>query len=121
MENTSENHHSYLQKITMFSLMNCKVNIDFSFFFQQSYLNPENRRRFHCLLGGPLFLMSILSNFYFFMGTNVGHIFVQRATGTWPIGTPLLLFFMYCGAQTSVEVKNWEIRRKLTLKSALND
>jgi hypothetical protein len=57
--------------------------------------------------------MSILSNFYFFMGTTIGHIFVEQTTSSWPYGTPLLLFFMYCGAQTSVEVKNWELRKKL--------
>jgi hypothetical protein len=61
--------------------------------------------------------MSILSNFYFFTGTAVGNIFVHRATGSWPVGTPVLLFFMYCGAQTSVEVKNWEIRRQLSATS----
>ena len=83
------------------------------FAFQQKYLSPEGRRRFHCFLGGPLFLMSILTNFYFFMGTTVGDIFVRKSLGTWPIGTPVLLFFMYCGAQTSIEAKNWEIRKKL--------
>jgi hypothetical protein len=62
--------------------------------------------------------MSLLSNFYFFMGTNVGDIFVKHAMATWP---PLLLFFLYCGAQTSVEVKNWEIKKKMALNSAKND
>jgi hypothetical protein len=35
--------------------------------------------------------MSILSNFYFFMGTTVGDIFVRHSLGTWPFGTPVLV------------------------------
>jgi hypothetical protein len=57
--------------------------------------------------------MSILSNFYFFMGSTVGHLFVEKVAASWPAEAPVHMFFMYCGAQTSVEVKNWEIRRKL--------
>jgi hypothetical protein len=47
------------------------------------------------------------------MGDHIGSIFMQRGFGSWPIGTPTILFFMYCGAQTSIEVKNWEIRKEM--------
>lgn len=54
-------------------------------------------------------MMSILSNFYFFMGTEVGNLFVTRTCLSWPVATPLILVVMYCGAQTSFEAKNWEM------------
>ena len=57
--------------------------------------------------------MSILSNFYFFFDVDLGNLFVSRSTGAWPLGTPIILFFMYCGAQTSFEMRNWEIRARL--------
>ena len=76
-------------------------------------LSPKGQRRFHALISAPLFLMSIISNMYFLMGKDMGHILMTRGFTSWPIGTPLLLFFMYCGAQTSIEVKNWEIRKEL--------
>ena len=76
-------------------------------------LSPRGRRRFYCVLGAPLFLMSILSNFYFFMGKDLGDVFWTRSWGSWPLGTPVILLAMYCGAQTSFEMKNWEIRGHL--------
>jgi len=46
------------------------------------------------------------------MGTEVGHYFVKRAFFSWPFGTPTILFFMYCAAQTSIEVKNFDLKRR---------
>lgn len=80
-------------------------------------MSPRSKRRFHSLLGAPLFLMSILSNFYFFMGKDLGDVFWNRCWGSWPVGTPVILMFMYCGAQTSFEMKNWEIRKALISRS----
>ena len=85
--------------------------------FQRLLLSPQGRRRFYSLLGGPLFQMSILSNFYFFMRKDLGDYFLWTTWTSFPIGTPLLLFFMYCGAQTSFEMKNWEIRHHLIKKT----
>ena len=82
-------------------------------FFQKSLMGPRGQRRFHALISAPLFLMSIISNFYFLMGKDIGYIFLVKGFTSWPIGTPTILFFMYCGAQTSIEVKNWEIRREM--------
>jgi hypothetical protein len=39
---------------------------------------PQNIRRFHALIATPLFMMSALSNFYFFAGMSVGNQFVRR-------------------------------------------
>lgn len=89
--------------------------------FESSILSPQGIRRFHCMLGAPLYMMSILSNFYFFMGTFVGHHFVVRGVTSWPIGTPTILFFMYCGAQSSIEAKNWDLRKKLQSVQHLKD
>ncbi len=58
-------------------------------------------------------MMSILSQFYFLMGLGVGNLVAWRSCSSWPVGTPVLLFIMYCSAQTSFEIKNWEIRAQL--------
>lgn len=77
-------------------------------------LSPQGARRFHALLSSPLFIMSALSNFYFFAGTEIGHTFVRRILlESWPKGFPTLLMFMYCCSQTSIEIKNLEIRRDI--------
>ena len=83
---------------------------------EKKNLGVRNRRRFHAVLVAPLFVGSVLSNFYFFMGSNVGHYFVERAFGSWPIETPLVLLFAYVGAQFSIEVKNWELRNEINLE-----
>ena len=64
--------------------------------------------------------MSIISNMYFLMGKDMGYVLMTRGFTSWPIGTPVLLFFMYCGAQTSIEVKNWEIRKELEKLPAID-
>lgn len=87
---------------------------------ERSMLSPKGQRRFHALISAPLFLMSIISNMYFLMGKDMGHILMTRGFTSWPIGTPVLLFFMYCGAQTSIEVKNWEIRKELRKLPAID-
>lgn len=38
----------------------------------------QNIRRFHALIATPLFMMSALSNFYFFAGMSIGNQFVIR-------------------------------------------
>jgi len=81
--------------------------------FQKSILSPQGQRRWHAALSAPLFLMSLISIQYFFMRGQIGHIFLIKGFLSWPVGTPTLLFFMYCGAQTSIEVKNWEIRKQM--------
>lgn len=80
---------------------------------ERRLLSKTGRRRFHALLGAPLFQMSIVSNFFFFMGSEVGHLFAERTFFSFPVGTPVIWFFMYCAAQTSFEMANWEIRAKL--------
>ena len=76
---------------------------------QAQYFGPKGQRRLHALISAPLFLLSIISNFYFLMGTEIGNIFMHKGFMSWPIGTPIILFFMYCGAQTSIEAKNYEL------------
>ena len=83
---------------------------------EKRLFTPKGQRRFHAALGAPLFVGSVLANFYFFMGANVGHYFVERAFGSWPIETPLVLLFAYVGAQFSIEVKNWELRNEINLE-----
>ena len=50
---------------------------------------------------------------YFLIGLEAGDIFLKRGFNSWPWGTPLTLFFMYCGSQVSIEMKNWEIWKEL--------
>ena len=83
---------------------------------EQKWLSPRGQRRFHAMLGAPLLLGSVLANFYFFMGSEVGHYFVYRAFTSWPIETPLVLLISYVGAQFSIEVKNWELKRDIDMK-----
>ena len=74
---------------------------------------PRAPLNMHAALGAPLFVGSVLANFYFFMGSDVGHYFVYRAFTSWPIETPLVILFAYFGAQFSIEVKNWELRNEI--------
>jgi hypothetical protein len=47
--------------------------------FQKFLLStPQNIRRFHALIATPLFMMCVLSNFYFFAGMAIGNQFVRR-------------------------------------------
>ncbi|XP_069686211.1 protein-cysteine N-palmitoyltransferase Rasp-like [Periplaneta americana] len=39
---------------------------------------PQNIRRFHAFIATPLFMMSALSNFYFFAGMEIGNHFLTR-------------------------------------------
>ena len=80
---------------------------------EKRFLSPRGQRRLHALLGAPLFVGSVLANFYFFMGSKVGHYFVYRAFNSWPFGTPLVMLFAYIGAQFSIEVKNWELNKEI--------
>ncbi|TRY71751.1 hypothetical protein TCAL_01035 [Tigriopus californicus] len=80
--------------------------------FERSTLSPRGRRRFYCVLGGPLFLISILSNMFFFMGVQNGKHLMERAWTSFPLGTPFLLLIMYCAAHTSYEVRNWEVKSR---------
>ena len=88
------------------------------------YMNLENRifaakaqRRFHALLGAFLFVGSSLAAFYFFMGALVGNYFVYRVFSSSPFEMYLVLFFAYCAAQFSIEVKNWELRNEIRLRN----
>ena len=83
---------------------------------EKKFLTPRGRRRFHAVLGAPLFVGSVLANFYFFMGSQVGHYFVYRALNSWPVGTPTIMLFAYIGAQFSIEVKNWELHRDINIE-----
>eukprot|EP00096_Caligus_rogercresseyi_P011085 TRINITY_DN4261_c0_g1_i2.p1 TRINITY_DN4261_c0_g1~~TRINITY_DN4261_c0_g1_i2.p1 ORF type:complete len:521 (-),score=57.10 TRINITY_DN4261_c0_g1_i2:452-2014(-) len=83
---------------------------------ESRWLSPRMERRMHALLSSPLFLVSIISNFYFFMGKNNGDLYFSRIISSWPRGTLSTLFFMYSGAQTSLEVSNWEHRKKKRLE-----
>ena len=85
-------------------MLMCKKSI-----LQEKYFGPKGQRRLHALISAPLFLLSINSNFYFLMGSEIGNIFMKNGFMSWPIGTPIILFFMYCGAQTSIEAKNYEL------------
>ncbi|XP_043257787.1 protein-cysteine N-palmitoyltransferase HHAT [Colletes gigas] len=75
---------------------------------QRKYMSPANARRFNCVLASPLLAMSVISNFYFFAGEEIGHTYVYRILHDMWYGTLVLLFFLYCCCQVSTDVKNWE-------------
>ena len=80
---------------------------------ENKYLSPRGKRRLHALLAAPLYVGSVLANFYFFMGADVGHYFVKRILWSWPIETLIVLLLSYMGNQVSIEVKNWESRKHM--------
>ncbi|XP_023708120.1 protein-cysteine N-palmitoyltransferase Rasp isoform X3 [Cryptotermes secundus] len=76
------------------------------------FSTPQNIRRFHALIATPLFMMSALSNFYFFAGMSVGNQFVRRLFEGSLQENSTLFLFCYCCSQVSIEVKNWEQRKE---------
>ena len=80
---------------------------------ENKYLSTRGKRRLHALLAAPLYVGSVLANFYFFMGADIGHYFVQKILWSWPIETPIVLLLSYMGNQVSIEVKNWELRKHM--------
>lgn len=58
---------------------------------RKRYLSETNARRFHCILTSPLLAMSVISNFYFFVGEEIGNIYISRILH----GTILLYFTTY--------------------------
>ncbi|XP_076247087.1 protein-cysteine N-palmitoyltransferase Rasp [Calliopsis andreniformis] len=77
---------------------------------ERKYMSAVNARRFHCILATPLLAMSVISNFYFFAGEEIGHIYVYRILHDIWYATIILLFFLYCCCQVSTDVKNWELK-----------
>lgn len=57
---------------------------------KNKYLSQINARRFDCILASPLLAVSVISNFYFFAGEEIGNIYVYRLLH----GT-ILLYFRY--------------------------
>ena len=41
-------------------------------------LNFQNKRRLECALASPLLALSAISNFYFFAGEEIGHMYIWR-------------------------------------------
>ncbi|XP_015431321.1 PREDICTED: protein-cysteine N-palmitoyltransferase HHAT [Dufourea novaeangliae] len=74
---------------------------------QRKHMSPRNVRRVHCALASPLLAMSVISNFYFFAGEEIGHIYVYRILHDMWYSTFVLLLFLYCCCQVSTDLKNW--------------
>ena len=82
---------------------------------EKSLFTARGQRRLHAALSAPLFMMSICSNLYFLLGKDIGQVFLTKAFTSWQsFGTPTILFFLYCGAQTSIEIKNWEVNNAIS-------
>ncbi|XP_054013777.1 protein-cysteine N-palmitoyltransferase HHAT isoform X1 [Hylaeus anthracinus] len=77
---------------------------------QTKYMSPVNARRFNCILASPLLAMSVISNFYFFAGEEIGHAYVYRILHDMWHATLVLLLFLYCCCQVSTDIKNWELK-----------
>ncbi|XP_012148819.2 protein-cysteine N-palmitoyltransferase Rasp isoform X1 [Megachile rotundata] len=74
-----------------------------------TYTSEINGRRLDCILASPLLIISVISNFYFFAGEEIGSIYVYRILHDPPYTTFILLFFLYCCCQVSTDVKRWEL------------
>ncbi|XP_026667582.1 protein-cysteine N-palmitoyltransferase Rasp isoform X2 [Ceratina calcarata] len=80
------------------------------------YMSKTNIRRLNCILTSPLLAVSVISNFYFFAGEEIGHIYIYEILhDTW-YTTFILLFFLYCCCQVSIDIKSWELKRYSNLK-----
>ncbi|XP_076381738.1 protein-cysteine N-palmitoyltransferase Rasp isoform X3 [Megalopta genalis] len=75
---------------------------------REKYMSPISARRIHCVLTSPLLAMSVISNFYFFAGEEVGYIYIYRIFHDIWYSTLILLYFLYCCCQVSIDLKNWE-------------
>ncbi|XP_043275645.1 protein-cysteine N-palmitoyltransferase Rasp [Venturia canescens] len=75
---------------------------------EAQYLSPRNSRRFRCALAAPLLVFSATSNFYFFAGEEIGHIFMYRLFHDSFLSIGMLVFLLYCCCQVSTELKNCE-------------
>ncbi|CAD1477919.1 unnamed protein product, partial [Heterotrigona itama] len=78
---------------------------------RKKYLSETNARRFYCILTSPLLAMSVISNFYFFVGEEIGNIYIYRLLHDTGYSTFTLLFFLYCCCQVSTDIKNWELQK----------
>lgn len=80
-------------------------------------LSPGNIRRLHCILASPLLAMSAMSNFYFFAGAEIGHLYFRRVlfTDSWTT-VLLLLFTLYCCCQVSLDLKRFEKQKETRAK-----
>ena len=103
------NYLSVMTEMVATSLGKCPQYVN----IEKRFLGPRGRRRLHALLGAPLLIGSVLANFYFFMGSKVGHYFVYRACDSWSFEMPLVTVLAYIGSQFSIEVKNWELEREI--------
>lgn len=45
---------------------------------EEKYISKLNARRLNCILTSPLLAMSVISNFYFFAGEEIGNIYIYR-------------------------------------------
>ncbi|KAK5648704.1 hypothetical protein RI129_003596 [Pyrocoelia pectoralis] len=75
--------------------------------------NKSWRRRLSCLICSPLLVASAVSNFYFFAGSDVGNIFVQRILESSMKSNGVLIFCLYCCCHLSLEVKKRERAKKI--------
>lgn len=77
------------------------------------------KRRISCILASPLLAMSAISNFYFFAGTEIGNIFIERVLDgncaitkrasliilfSGGLSNVVLLFFLYQCCEVSTEL-----------------
>ncbi|CAB4066257.1 unnamed protein product [Lepeophtheirus salmonis] len=72
-------------------------------------LSPRGQRRFYCICMTPLLLFSFLSNIYFFIGLKPGHIYISRILSMSIKHQMVLVFVLYSGIQSSVELERKEM------------
>ncbi|XP_014672519.1 PREDICTED: protein-cysteine N-palmitoyltransferase HHAT-like isoform X2 [Priapulus caudatus] len=75
----------------------------------KEYVSAAMWRRMKAAINAPLLAICIMSNFYFFMGNEVGQVFFHKLVlyGTLP-SYAVVLYSMYCLGQSSMESERWE-------------
>lgn len=77
---------------------------------EKSVLSPREQRYFDALLSAPLMFAFLLSTVYFWFGYEAGNMSLKIAVSSGPLGVLSVLFFLFCAAQTSMELKNRTIQ-----------
>jgi len=79
-------------------------------------LSLLNRRRFHALIFAPMWIMGIISSFFFFGGEYFGFCYISYLS-TAPLSTLLIIWCIsYCMVQVSIGVEQWEGSRKRKIR-----
>ncbi|XP_057327716.1 protein-cysteine N-palmitoyltransferase HHAT-like [Microplitis mediator] len=75
------------------------------------YLSPHMIRRLNCLMTAHLFIFTVAGSYYFRARMDIGNQYMYRFFHDPLLTKVLRTFFVYCGCQVSVEIKNYQNKK----------